>query len=492
MASRQAGFKAGTASKPAAGRPKPTATSGKPGAPTATSGKPGAAAAVSSKQGAAGAKRSAKERPAASEPSPSPAELFWAEQDKEVCWSVPMAHGASMPWLKPHERGMLLAIERARAMGKTVLLVDPSPDKLIDTYYAYQSSQVVEAKRLVLEEVTGKRSHADTMEGLRQQLVSAMRYGQTLYVRLADSACDFLHAYSDDGQFPLALFNHATIRSLRAHAGPSGANLYGSDHPLAGVLRPTDVLDGVFQLRENVSDQRWRTNVEAEAEAGVEAEAEAEAEAEGVEKADDGFELVLCTQFSVADYQELLRDSLPLEWMQAIAPQPSSVRVHYSHYKAEFALEVGGSLRWAELDEKYAISFVFQGAFGVALQPLDAAAKPQPATSPLALDKSGAWRGLQGGALYGLVVTEDARAEEAARAADPRRSSYVPAPLPTSHSSRAKPPPGRSDDGSTRASELLSEELAALDLDDDVRGRSARYAALREARDVQDVVFGAG
>ena len=48
---------------------------------------------------------------------PSPAELFWAEQDKEECWSVPMAHGVSMPWLKPHERGMLLAIERARALG---------------------------------------------------------------------------------------------------------------------------------------------------------------------------------------------------------------------------------------------------------------------------------------------------------------------------------------------------------------------------------------
>ena len=117
--------------------------------------------------------------------------------------------------------------------------------------------------------------------------------------------------------------------------------------------------------------------------------------------------------------------------------------------------------------------------------------KPQPAAPPLALDKSGTWRGLQGGALYGLVVTEDEQAEEAARAADPRRASYVPAALPAVCSSRAKPPPGRSDDGSTRASELLSEELAALDVDD-VRGRSARYAALREARDVQDVVFGAG
>ena len=126
----------------------------------------------------------------------------------------------------------------------------------------------------------------------------------------------------------------------------------------------------------------------------------------------------------------------------------------------------------------------------MALQPLDAAGRPQPTAAPLALNKSGAWRGLQGGVLYGLVVTEDEQAEAAARAADPRRASYVPAALPAA-CSRAKPPPGRSDDGSTRASELLSEELAALDVDD-VRGRSARYAALREARDVQDVVFGAG
>ena len=42
-----------------------------------------------------------------------------------------------------------------------------------------------------------------------------------------------------------------------------------------------------------------------EAEDSEEADADAEAEAETHEKADDGFELVLCTQFSVADYQEL-------------------------------------------------------------------------------------------------------------------------------------------------------------------------------------------
>eukprot|EP00908_Phaeocystis_cordata_P006108 Transcript_16713.p1 GENE.Transcript_16713~~Transcript_16713.p1 ORF type:complete len:154 (+),score=46.25 Transcript_16713:1-462(+) len=66
--------------------------------------------------------------------------------------------------------------------------------------------------------------------------------------------------------------------------------------------------------------------------------------------------------------------------MQPIAPQPSSVRVQYSHYKQDFALEVAGTLRWAALDEKYCISFVFRGAFAVALSPLD----PQLARAQLA------------------------------------------------------------------------------------------------------------
>ena len=70
------------------------------------------------------------------------------------------------------------------------------------------------------------------------------------------------------------------------------------------------MLDGEFQLRENVSDQRQRAKAtaapeDADADADVDADADAESEAEAHEKADDGFELVLCTQFSVADYQEL-------------------------------------------------------------------------------------------------------------------------------------------------------------------------------------------
>jgi len=40
-----------------------------------------------------------------------------------------------------------------------------------------------------------------------------------------------------------------------------------------------------------------------------------------------------------------------------------------------------------------------------------------------------------------------------------------------------------------QAGALLAEELAGLDVDE-VRSRSARYLALREARDLQSVLYG--
>ena len=178
-------------------------------------------------------------------------QAFWSALDAEPSslWVVPMAHGVSMPWLKVHERGMLVAIDRARARNKTVLLVDNTPDRLIDTFYTYQSALVIEAKQLVLDEATGRRTHAQVMESLRETLVNAMRYGSTLYIRLADSACDFNHFSSDDS-FPLSLFAHETVASLRDFTGAGSKNLWESGHPLAAVLRETGALRRLDPARD--------------------------------------------------------------------------------------------------------------------------------------------------------------------------------------------------------------------------------------------------
>ena len=55
----------------------------------------------------------------------------------------------------------------------------------------------------------------------------------------------------------------------------------------------------------------------------------------------------------------------------------------------------------------------------------------------------------------------------------------------------AKAVPGRSDDGSTSTGKLIAEELRNLSVSE-IAERSDRYKSLREAQDLQDVVFGGG
>ena len=80
----------------------------------------------------------------------------------------------------------------------------------------------------------------------------------------------------------------------------------------------------------------------------------------GGEGGQDGFEVIVCSQLPVDDALGMLKDSLPLWQMQAVMARPSSVRLLYSHYKVEFELEVGGTLSWGTLDDKYSLSFVFK------------------------------------------------------------------------------------------------------------------------------------
>ena len=55
--------------------------------------------------------------------------------------------------------------------------------------------QVLEAKRLVVDEQMGA-SRAQVLEQARAKLVAAMRFGHTLYIRLANCACDFRSRYA--------------------------------------------------------------------------------------------------------------------------------------------------------------------------------------------------------------------------------------------------------------------------------------------------------
>ena len=393
-----------------------------------------------------------------------------------------------MPWLKPYERGLLIAIERCHAQSKTPLLLDNKEDALVDTYYSYQAAIVIEAKKLVLDVALKRKTHEEVMEYLRTELVAAMRFGHVLYVRLGDSAADFKTMFNGDDTFPsMAIFNREAVASLINYREGTATSLWKAAHPLARVLREDDLTQGVFQLR---FAHRARSE----------------------DGAREGFEVVASTQHASDDFADMLREGLPLEFLQPIKPQPSTIRLKYSHYDQEFPLEVGGTVSFATIDDRYALSFVFKGDFVVRL--VEAAAAPPPttrswrappgcaaggsdaATRPtFAMDRaSGAFQGLKGGATYEVTVQEDEAAEARGLAGPTRLSAQSLAAVQqqaqqVTSKPAAKALPGRSDDGSTQTGFLLSQELKSLSVAE-IEERSDRYKRLREAQDLQDVVFG--
>ena len=64
-------------------------------------------------------------------------DAFWEGQAREPFWVVPMGDASAFT----RHCGLLIALERACAAGKTPLLIDNSEDKVIDTYFSYKQAR---------------------------------------------------------------------------------------------------------------------------------------------------------------------------------------------------------------------------------------------------------------------------------------------------------------------------------------------------------------
>ena len=137
------------------------------------------------------------------------AKAFWDEQERKPLWIVPLGEDSTFA----RHCGLTVALERARRAGKTPLLVDNSEERVIDTYYSYQRSHILEAKKLLVDERQGT-ARSELLERARAQLVKAMRFGQVLYVRLSNSACDFSNRYNGPDTLPLAIFDAAEVATF--------------------------------------------------------------------------------------------------------------------------------------------------------------------------------------------------------------------------------------------------------------------------------------
>ena len=213
-----------------------------------------------------------------------------------------------------------VAVERCLASGKTPLLLDNTNDKAVDAYYLYASAMIIEAKKTVLEVRSAGVTLEKARESLREPLMQSMkyvhackqqkqhithhlllalslctshhhlplslpltylhflpaphRYGHTLVVRMANSAADFLTSYCSPEAFPLQVFEQPVW--------PNDTPLeLSSSSPFAKVLKEKDLTGGKFHVNKD-------------------------------------FRVVVTSTFKPESYERFLKESLPLDKLQAI------------------------------------------------------------------------------------------------------------------------------------------------------------------------------
>eukprot|EP00967_Tisochrysis_lutea_P078070 scaffold106154_cov37-Tisochrysis_lutea.AAC.1 len=182
------------------------------------------------------------------------------------------------------------ALDKARALGKTPLLLDPSEEHFAEAYFLYNATTVLDGKRMVVETRTGAVDLNTLRDALRRDLVHALRWGHTLLVRMGDAAAPFTSSYcKDDACFPLSVFD--------ASKSPAGRSIdtqsVGKEDPFANVLRAGETIGGKLAVPKK-------------------------------------FRVVVASYFGRDRYENYLHEALPLHFMQPIsilAPAENHVAV---------------------------------------------------------------------------------------------------------------------------------------------------------------------
>merc|ERR1712150_338738 len=100
--------------------------------------------------------------------------------------------------------------EQCKLQKHTPIVLDPSGK--FDTFMAFQNTNVIEAKKLMMDSHNGV-AEEEIKEDLRKKLVGSMSCGNMLLIRMTNSAVDILPKWcSDDEKFPAEIFDAEQIR----------------------------------------------------------------------------------------------------------------------------------------------------------------------------------------------------------------------------------------------------------------------------------------
>ncbi|TPX59695.1 hypothetical protein PhCBS80983_g02304 [Powellomyces hirtus] len=150
----------------------------------------------------------------------------------------------------------------------TPLILDRS--RRVGTFFQYSSDFdgiFIPAKKFLLQTLVQKTmTMQEALETLRGTLVTAMKYGRTLVIDMADSATDFLHKFTSDTEFPSAIV-----------LAECGRKIAREEH-WSRVVREEDKEKGVFVVRE-------------------------------------GFKVIITSVFELEDYEDFLKSAIPMDEM---------------------------------------------------------------------------------------------------------------------------------------------------------------------------------
>jgi hypothetical protein len=136
------------------------------------------------------------------------------------------------------------------------LLSDPTENT--DTFLAFQSTQVIEMKGLILQK--GSMGMDGVLEQMRSKLVAAIKNGQTLLVRLTDALPNLNEHYNKEDFFPTdKVFDCKTVEVddevAEQHFGGFGGQIGALEMPGACAwTQPKDLgkpkTKGVFGVQD--------------------------------------------------------------------------------------------------------------------------------------------------------------------------------------------------------------------------------------------------
>lgn len=174
------------------------------------------------------------------------------------------------------------AIDKAYEKGKTPLIIDNTEGFRSEVFFTYSSAHIVESKKMIVDKAKGQ-SVEDILEEARTKFwgSNTFKYGSTMVIRLANSACDHKNTFNSEVYPVLKLLDANEVKKVLGQE--NAENFKGSP------FEPMCLTD----------DQRFEC---------------------GCMGVNEKFRVVAITQFQEEDYVEFLQAMFPLELMQPIKP----------------------------------------------------------------------------------------------------------------------------------------------------------------------------